>query len=290
LGLRHTRNKLTVQIGEFGRLPFDVNVIRTVQFSRSESGLIRARDELIQILSAGLAGEYDPVTATRIWVEGDAPAEPPEPNGGGDDDDGPEQPEPPAGEGEYLLDVLAEAEDRVEELQAALEAVGALMEELSYLANASAADIERRDEAGQGVRGRLQAAATYASGLDKIAGRIETEVDRYVDALRSVPAGNIVLIGQLEEDPSRLEEPDAQSFATSIRQLAKVTRDSMSALASLTDSVNENAKLARVLRKPSNRLAAALSRFAEATSTVDEWTGAYSLSGFLPLMTIGSRT
>jgi hypothetical protein len=61
---------LTVQIGEFGRLPFDVNVIRTVQFSRSESGLIRARDELIQILSAGLAGEYDSVTATRIWWKG----------------------------------------------------------------------------------------------------------------------------------------------------------------------------------------------------------------------------
>src|SRR5207248_7031599 len=33
LGLRHTRAALTVQIGEFGRLPFDVNVMRTFQFS-----------------------------------------------------------------------------------------------------------------------------------------------------------------------------------------------------------------------------------------------------------------
>ena len=27
LGLRHTREKVTLQVGEYGRLPFDVNVI-----------------------------------------------------------------------------------------------------------------------------------------------------------------------------------------------------------------------------------------------------------------------
>jgi hypothetical protein len=269
LGLRHTRNKLTVQIGEFKRLPFDVNVIRTIQFSRSESGLIQARDELTEILSAGLAGEYDPVTATRIWGEGDD--QPPEPDGDGEDGGGPDDPEPPAGGGDYLLDVLGEAEERVEDLLPALEAVGALIEELARLAEASTADIERRDAAGQGMRGRLQAAATYASGLDKIAGRLETQVDRYVKALRSVSAGNLVLISQLEEEPTRLEDPDAQSFALAIRGLAKVTRDSMSALASMVDSIQDNAKLARVLREPSDRLTAALTRVAEATSTVDEW-------------------
>src|SRR5205823_1415194 len=68
LGLRHTRDKLTVQLGEFGRLPFDVNVIRTIQFSRSPVGLINARDELIAVLEAGLAGDYDPVSATRVWM------------------------------------------------------------------------------------------------------------------------------------------------------------------------------------------------------------------------------
>src|SRR5262249_31637457 len=67
LGLRHTRNKLTVQLGEYSRLPFDVNVIRTVMFSRSENGLINARKELQQLLETGLADEWDPVSATRVW-------------------------------------------------------------------------------------------------------------------------------------------------------------------------------------------------------------------------------
>jgi hypothetical protein len=131
-----------------------------------------------------------------------------------------------------------EAEERLEELLSAVEAVGALLEELGTLASASTADIERRDAAGQGMRGRLQAAATYAAGLDDIAARIETEVDRYVDAISSVSAGNLLLIRQLEEDPSQLEGPDGQDFANAIRQLAKVTRESMSLLASMVDSVN----------------------------------------------------
>jgi hypothetical protein len=69
LGLRHTRNALTVQIGEYGRLPFDINIIRTVQFSRSRHGLVTARDELIAMLESGLTGQYDPVTAPSPPVQ-----------------------------------------------------------------------------------------------------------------------------------------------------------------------------------------------------------------------------
>lgn len=32
LGLRQSKNKITVQIGEAGRLPFDVAAIRTIEF------------------------------------------------------------------------------------------------------------------------------------------------------------------------------------------------------------------------------------------------------------------
>ena len=55
LGLRHTRSLLTVQIGEYGQLPFDVAALRTIMFSRSERGLIDARNQLEQALRVGLA-------------------------------------------------------------------------------------------------------------------------------------------------------------------------------------------------------------------------------------------
>ena len=55
LGLRHSRDLLTVPIGEQGRLPFDISVIRTVRFKREEYSMIEARNELQEILESGLA-------------------------------------------------------------------------------------------------------------------------------------------------------------------------------------------------------------------------------------------
>ncbi|MDQ1718085.1 MAG: hypothetical protein QOE89_2038, partial [Pseudonocardiales bacterium] len=69
LGLRHTRDRMTIQLGEYDRLPFDINTIRTIQFKRSEGGLIEARDSLIESIRSSLIGEGKPVTATRLWNE-----------------------------------------------------------------------------------------------------------------------------------------------------------------------------------------------------------------------------
>jgi hypothetical protein len=163
LGLRHTRDKLTVQIGEFGRLPFDVNMIRTIQFSRSPVGLINARDELIEVLEAGIAGEFDPVTATRVWTVSEGatsvvavedPATAVVDGGAGntehhEDDQG-------------FLDIMAEAEEKQDALLPALEEVAKCVEELGALAERSSSEIQRSDAAGKGMRGRLQIATVCA--------------------------------------------------------------------------------------------------------------------------------
>jgi hypothetical protein len=268
LGLRHTKDKLTVQIGEFGRLPFDVNMIRTIRFSRSPVGLINARDELIQVLAAGLAGEFDPVTATRVWNEGDStvlvPAESPdelvELQRASDDD----------GERGFL-DIMVEAEARQDEMVEALEAVGSHIVALGDLATASAAEMDRSNAAGQGMRGRLQVATRYASGLDQIASALEGDVERYVGAIGSVSAGWLEIIKSLENDPSQLDEPEAASAALNLRGLANITRTSLGSLSGMVEAINENAKLSRVLRGPSSRLTSAFDEFVQATSTIDDW-------------------
>jgi hypothetical protein len=70
LSLRHSVAKLTIQIGERNRLPFDVSTIRTILFKRSEVGFIEARRALVKALAHGLDSGSDLVTATRIWNEG----------------------------------------------------------------------------------------------------------------------------------------------------------------------------------------------------------------------------
>lgn len=268
LGLRHTRQKLTVQIGEYRRLPFDVNTIRTIQFSRSRIGLIDARDELTRMLAAGLAGDYDPVSATRVWTEGDEPTD----SGVIEQDGG----EPAArehatalGDERGLVDIIAESEEQQEPLRLSLEEVTACMHELTELAEKATAQAARSDAAGKGMRGRLQVLTAYGTGLTSIAAKVDSAVDKYVSALRSVSDGTLAIIGRMEEDPNELEA--GRDFGLEVRRLAAITRDSMAASSGMVDAIRQNADLSRVVRDPSRRLAAALDRLAEATSTIDEW-------------------
>jgi hypothetical protein len=69
LGLRHSTGRLTIQIGEKGRLPFDVSTIRTIMFTRTPAGLLEAKRRLLASLGHALTDGADPVAATRIWIE-----------------------------------------------------------------------------------------------------------------------------------------------------------------------------------------------------------------------------
>lgn len=270
LGLRHTRDKLTVQLGEYGRLPFDVNTIRTIQFSRSAIGLIHARDELIQVLAAGLGGDYDPVTATRVWNETASPTGTAVPddtaeNKSDDQSEGDSQEATERG----FLDIMVEAEEQGEALPEALAELAECVGAMGELAQQTTDQMSRSDSAGKGMRGRLQVATKYADNLNSIAVRLEAGVDHYMSVLTSVSGGSLALIAAMEEDPEALAE--GQEFGLLIRQMAAVTRDSMANLAGMVESIKATARLSRVLKEPSRRAATALDRFVEATSIIDEW-------------------
>jgi hypothetical protein len=267
LGLRHTRDKLTVQIGEFGRLPFDVSTIRTIQFSRSPVGLITARDELIQVLETGIRGDYDPVAATSVWNRSGSPRD----EAG---DASAAQQFAPQTDGNVaveqdFLDILAEAEEQQEALPAALEAVGNIVGELGALAERATEEMARSDAAGKGMRGRLNVVTRYAQSVDAIAGRLDEAVGTYESILMAVSAAAIVIIKKMETDPDAREE--GREFGMLTRRAAAASRDAMASLAGLVDSIKVNAAASRVLREPSRRLTDALDRFVDATSVADEW-------------------
>jgi hypothetical protein len=265
LGLRHTRDLLTVQVGEYGRLPFDVQTIRTVMFSRSPLGLINARNELIEMLQQGLAGQYDPVSATRVWTEvGEAEnsaAIDSVPGKivrtGGNDDDGP-----------GFLDLVAEGEDKQLALNEAAVSISKLIEQLGELAEKSAGEMQTSDARGAGMKGRLAVVARFASGLDSIAQRLEEYVDQYVEAMEVVSSANLAIAERLEADPSQVGK--GMDWGMGVRRLAKVSRESMANLNEMSSSMVENAKLSRVMRPATRRVTEAFQRFEEATSALDE--------------------
>jgi hypothetical protein len=258
LGLRHTKNKLTVQIGEFGRLPFDVSVIRTVQFSRSRHGLISARNELQQVLETGLAGNFDPVTATRLWSETD---DPPPAATGPDTDAIRDEP--------GLVDRLAGAEEALEFLVAHNQAIATAVETMGEIAQQGVADIAASDARSGGMKGRLNAAVAYATRLATVADELAVAVEEYARAMADVSSGTLAMIEVIEEDPAQL--PDVMPWALMIRRLAATARESLASTGGLSESVRENAKLSRVMRDPSNKVTTALARYVEATSQIDGW-------------------
>jgi hypothetical protein len=271
LGLRHSKHLFTAQIGEYGRLPFDINVIRTVMFSRSSMGLINARRELTEILEAGLLGEYDPVSATRVWLEGaDHPAsaalDPPQVSAAEGDHSSvhPEDDDEPG-----IVDLVAGAEDRFDDFTAAASKIQGIIQELGALAEHATEEVEASDARGGGMKGRLVVATKYAAGLDALADGLEAVVDEYEDACRSVSAGILALIGTLEADPSQLDEQS--DFTSSIRGLAQIARESLGSLAGMTDSMKENSKISRVMRAPTRRITSAFDRFSATSSSIDEW-------------------
>lgn len=263
LGLRHTRNKLTIQIGEYGRLPFDINTIRTIQFSRSAMGLVNARNELVQVLEAGLNGDFDPVTATRVWIEEDGASPPSAPT------DGAPATDPDPADDRGFVDIMAEAEEKQDALPSATAAVGECVVALGELAEASSKEIAASDAAGKGMRGRLQVVLRHASGMNEIAQELERRVDEYEDILKSVSAGNLALIERMQEDPE--DRAAGEEYGMIVRHTATTARDSLAALSGMVEAMKQNAKLSAALREPTRKLTAALDRFAAATSVVDEW-------------------
>ncbi len=266
LGLRHTRSKLTVQIGEYGRLPFDINMIRTIQFSRSAVGPINARDDLIEVLETGIAGDYDPVTATRVWNHAppeDAPAATTEATSEGAGDKA-------AGDDERgFIDVLAEAEQQQPVLLAAINELSACTEDLGHLADESTEEVRRSDAANKGARGRLQVATKHAQGLSAIAERLDLAVNQYEAALKDVSAGTLLLIKRMSEDAGELKQ--GQQFGMIARRMAQTTRAGMESSAGLAASIEDNARMSRVMKEPSKRIVGALGRMVRATAVVDEW-------------------
>jgi hypothetical protein len=261
LGLRHTLDKLTVQLGEYGRLPFDINVIRTIVFSRSVSGLIDARDQLIAVLEAGLAGEYDPVSATRVWAADVAQQPVPE-------TEALEESVASLDEAGFL-DLVAEAEAELEKLPPLIKAVGECIVEMGSLAQETADANTHSDTGGAGMRGRLANAIRYASSLEPLVPRLELAVAEYAATLEVVSAGTLALIDKAAEQPDEFEK--GRDLWLNIRRTAASTREGTAAQSGLVASVESSADMSRVLREPSRRIAAALNRFIQASAMIDEW-------------------
>lgn len=263
LGLRHTRNLLTIQIGEFGRLPFDINTIRTVMFSRSAHGLVQARRDLVEVLTLGLLDQYDAVTATRVWNELPATALPDAPKV--------QEAETPPADEPGFVDTVVAGEVSLNLIASILASIGEETTGLGGLAEEATNAMSKSDARGAGMAGRLNVLTKFAGQLEAMAPRLKEKVDHYTSEMNRVDLMILALISQLEQSPTQLEDEGVLKGATTIRAFASVSREALEKMSGMVASMRANAKLARVVREPTRRVAGELDRFQEATAVTDEW-------------------
>jgi hypothetical protein len=266
LGLRHSLNKITIQIGERASLPFDIHAIRTIKFVRSEPGLIDARGRLERALRTALEGRFSPAAATRAWL--DQPPEPENPSAGGE----PREP-PPSGpeEGPGPLDLLAGTEEAFPEFISVLERLTELMTEVSRLTTETTEKVATSDARGGGASGRLAIAASLAAQLRDPIARYEALTLDYEKQFVTIDAGVSVLITAIETGEVSPDNENVQGFIQSIGSLAASTLDNIGSMEVMANTYDETAKISRVLRPPMRQLAQATRYIAKTSTLVERW-------------------
>jgi hypothetical protein len=262
LGLRHTTNKPTVQLGEKDKLPFDITVVRTIQFVRSETGLVEARESLQKTISAVLERGGNPVTATRVWNEVDGNiAEVPLDTKAEEDADGP-----------GFLDMVAEAEEAAPMLTEVMEELTMNFESFSDLTEDAMKVMETSNERGQGTGGRLRIAQQLADNLDGPATRMEQLAGDFVGQLDRMAPGISYLISRIEDDPSSLHADEgAKEFSDTMKELSAAAAESLPQVDVLADVTYELGRISNRLRPVSRRMSSALRKIAGTSRTIQDW-------------------
>ena len=264
LGLRHTTGLPTVQLGERGKLPFDIRAIRTVMFFRTEGGLIEARKELVAALRSAVAGEGLAVTATRVWESEDDQVEPTP----GSHEAG--SPEPSVeDEGPGYLEKLAETEVAMKELSSRLEPVTVAMQRAGEIWTAAGEEATRAEASGGGASAKLAIAERTAKGLEPVADAFHEGVEGVAEILHRVAPGMDYIISRVEAGLEDEELPD--EFVTSLATFAGVVEENQEILAGFLETLSGLGQATRSLRRVNDRIAGEVKKFMELSEVQIGW-------------------
>lgn len=263
LGLRHTTGRVTIQIGEKGRLPFDVAAIRTIMFKRSEAGLVQARKDLSKALAANLDTGGDPVTATRIWFE--APSVESRSTGA----DVSEVVEARNDEEPGFLELLAEMETGNQSLAQTISAASSIIEDISAVYSGATASVHQAESRGGSSAAKLAIAELTAQKLIEQAARLEVVSGEFARTVDRIEPGIQYLLGRLAEEPEQLAA--IPEFSLSVRKLCEAAQSSIQGSDAMRSNAIEIGKASRSLKRAGERLSLSFKRFSDTSRRIASW-------------------
>ncbi len=264
LGLRHTTGRVTIQIGERGRLPFDVAAIRTIMFKRTDAGLVQARKDLSKALAANLDTGGDPVTATRIWFEAPSVDQQEVEAKTAEVSDDEHEDETPG-----FLELLAEMETGTQSLVQTMVAAASIIEDISSVYSDATKNVQQAEARGGGASAKLAIAELTATKLTAQASRLEVVSGEYSRTVDRIEPGIQYLLGRLAEEPDQLATvPD---FPAQVKGLCDAARTSIDGANTMRANAIEIGKASRSLKRAAERLAPSFKRFSDTSARIAGW-------------------
>lgn len=268
LGLRHSvAGKITVQIGEYGQLPFDVTTIRTIQFKRTASGLVTARKDLIEALKTALAGTGTQLRATTLFNEG-APVSPDDVQAdvtrSTEVEEHTDEPDEPA-----VLDMLAEGEAAMRDIAEVLTAATVLIQEISARTADAEAKIRESDAKNKGFAGRLLVAKEFGEALEPTSTEFEERADEFLADVRQVDVMIRYGINRLESGEEDVAA--AAGFVTSVLSLVESAEGGAVGIANYKAGSQKLRKMSKLLERPAKAMERGSSRILEGIDIMSSW-------------------
>lgn len=258
LGLRHTTGKLTIQLGERDRLPFDIAAIRTIMFKRSPAGLVEARKRLSRVLAVGLDIGGEPVTATRVWFEGASTAV----AIGSDEMLSTEFDHEEPG----YLEKLADTEESFQSLVQAMTTASSINEEITRIMSDGTQKIEENESKGGKLAIKLTLVNRVAALLEDPVSRLQVTAGEYGQSVDRLEPGLRYLLEQLVADPTQIK--DETQFMQPIQMLVDAAQGSINSALSFKSAVEKTASSTREMKRVAMRLALSLQAIANASARI----------------------
>lgn len=265
LGLRHTVDKLTVQIGEFDSLPFDVQGLRTIQFSRSPHGLIQARNKLAQALSIGLADHGELLPATRLWLEVESR---PNPQAVMDLNNDAQAVNPADEPG--MIDQMATVMDLLPRLTSTTQRIAQAITDIGQNAQGLGPEMEAANIRQASPKERFALIDKLAASLEAPADRLVTSVRDFEETLNQADSAIVGVISYWGRHPGQADD-DVLAFFDSIEVLAENSREGITGMSSMLPGLSMMSQLSRTLRRPAGKIEQAVNGFVEAAAKLDRW-------------------
>jgi hypothetical protein len=264
LGLRHSKHAITLQVGEYGRLPFDVQSIRTIQFVRNEMGLIEARNALTEALRAALTVGPTKLRATDVFTDGDGGKVDPVADAARsmDTEDSQTVLDEPG-----LLEVMAAGETAISHVSEVLNNAQECIVEIGEVTKLAGERAQSPQVTSKGFAGRLLVMRDLAKELDPLAKSLDTAGEAFatdVDQMDAMIKNVLARAG--EEDPSEVEV-----FLGQLDGLLEASEEGAEGIIGMRTSVKNNRDLSRDIRPVMDSIFRSLDRFIASIQVMLSW-------------------